>query len=263
MLWLNDAPTDSAVTGKEPWLVALEQTLGQLRHVSYRRGTQWFDWIVALLLLLATSPLIALAAVLVKLTSRGPAFYSQIRLGHEGVAYTLYKIRTMVHNCERETGPRWATRADPRIIPLGHLLRALHVDELPQLWNVLRGEMSLVGPRPERPEFVAQLEPVIPCYRSRLLVRPGLTGLAQLQLPPDSDLDSVRRKLAYDLYYVHRQSLSLDLRILASTGCYLLRVPFRITHRLLQVPSGKFVEWFYESLEAHAPPLLEAPPSQS
>jgi hypothetical protein len=101
----------------------------------------------------------------------------------------------------------------------------------------------------------------LPCYRNRLLVRPGLTGLAQLQLPPDSDLDSVRRKLAYDLYYVHRVSLLLDLRILLSTGFHLAHVPFRITRKLLQVPSGRFVEWFYESLEAHAVNALEVPPT--
>jgi lipopolysaccharide/colanic/teichoic acid biosynthesis glycosyltransferase len=197
-------------------------------------------------------------AVIVKVTSRGPVFYMQKRVGQNGVIYKLYKIRTMLHDCEGKTGPRWATHADPRITSIGRILRPLHIDELPQLWNILRGEMSLVGPRPERPEFVAQLEALLPCYHKRLQVRPGLTGLAQLQLPPDTDLESVRRKLACDLYYIHRTSLMLDLRILLGTGLHVAHIPFRITRRLLQVPTGKFVQWFLESLEAHAVNLLEA-----
>ena len=106
-----------------------------------------------------------------------------MRLGKNGRPFRLHKIRTMRHDCEKATGPRWAVPGDPRITPLGRFLRQTHLDELPQLWNVLRGEMSLVGPRPERPEFVPDLEQAIPHYRDRLLVRPGVTGLAQVQLP--------------------------------------------------------------------------------
>ena len=113
---------------------------------------------------------------------RGPVIYSQTRLGQCGRPFTIYKIRTMLPNCEATTGPRWSTADGPRITPVGQFLRRAHLDELPQLWNILRGEMSLVGPRPERPEFVTQLEQAIPCYRERLAVRPGVTGMAQIQL---------------------------------------------------------------------------------
>src|SRR5205823_10851019 len=158
--------------------------------------------------------------------SRGPVFYSQTRLGRGGRPFRIYKIRTMVHNCERQSGARWCTSGDPRITPVGRFLRATHLDELPQLWNVLRGDMSLIGPRPERPEIIAALERAIPRYHDRLLVRPGLSGLAQVQLPADTDLHSVRRKLAYDLYYVEQLGAWLDLRLALATALYLLRVPF-------------------------------------
>jgi lipopolysaccharide/colanic/teichoic acid biosynthesis glycosyltransferase len=197
---------------------------------------------LALLLLIATAPLVLVAAVLVKLTSRGPVFYSQTRLGRNGRPYAIWKLRTMLHNCECWSGPQWSTAGDPRVTPVGRILRRMHLDELPQLWNVVRGEMSLVGPRPERPEFAVQLEKLIPHYTGRLLVRPGLTGLAQIQLPPDTDIDSVRRKLAYDLYYVRRLSFWLDARILLSTGFYLLSVPFAVPRTLLRVPSRGVVE---------------------
>jgi hypothetical protein len=151
-------------------------------------------------------------------------------------------VRTMVHNCELHSGARWSTPHDPRITPLGRFLRASHVDELPQLWNVLCGDMSLVGPRPERPEFVPQLERALPHYRDRLKVRPGITGLAQIQLPPDTDLSSVRRKLRYDLYYLRHLSLLLDLKIMVCTGCKLFGIPFRLSGPLLGVPRAEAVE---------------------
>jgi len=164
-------------------------------------------------------------ALLLKLTSRGPVLYSQIRLGLNGRPFTIYKIRTMVHNCEKSSGACWSPPSDPRVTPLGCILRATHLDELPQLWNILRGDMSLVGPRPERPEFVPALERAIPNYRGRLLVRPGITGLAQVQLPPDSDIPGVRRKVAHDLYYIRHFSWWLDLRILACTVLHLSGIP--------------------------------------
>jgi lipopolysaccharide/colanic/teichoic acid biosynthesis glycosyltransferase len=144
---------------------------------------------------------------------------------------------------------RWSTAGDPRITRVGRFLRRTHVDELPQLWNVLCGHMSLVGPRPERPEFLPRLEQAIPRYRERLQVRPGLTGLAQVQLPPDSDLDSVRRKLAYDLYYIDRRGPWLDCRLLLATICYVLHLPFGITRKLLGIPSGRMVEGRYRSIK--------------
>jgi lipopolysaccharide/colanic/teichoic acid biosynthesis glycosyltransferase len=197
---------------------------------------------MALTLLLLTLPLLALTALLVKLTSRGPVLYRQTRTGKGGQPYTIIKIRTMTHNCESKTGVRWATPGDPRITWVGRWLRRTHLDELPQLWNVLRGEMSLVGPRPERPEFVVHLQQVLPDYRKRLQVLPGVTGLAQIQLAADTDLGSVRRKLVYDLYYVDRRTLWLDLRIMLSTACKVLHLPFAVSRALLQIPSGSAVE---------------------
>src|SRR5207249_2052434 len=134
------------------------------------------------------------------------------------------------------SGPRWSTAGDPRVTPLGRILRKTHIDELPQLWNVLRGDMSLVGPRPERPEFIPQLQQAIPHYRDRLLVRPGLTGLAQVQLPPDTDLGSVRIKLAYDLYYVRRRGPWLDCRILFGTAFHVAGVSWTVLGKLALIP---------------------------
>jgi lipopolysaccharide/colanic/teichoic acid biosynthesis glycosyltransferase len=196
------------------------------------------DFVLAVLLLIPTLPLMILAMVLVKLTSPGRAIYPQARMGRQGRLSTIYKIRTMVQDSERLTGPRWTAPGDPRITLVGRFLRCTHLDELPQLWNVLRGEMSLVGPRPERAEFVEQLERAIPCYRDRLLVRPGVTGLAQVQLPPDVDLNSVRRKLACDLYYIQRLNFWLDLRLLLCTALFLVGIPFAVSRRLLRVPTG-------------------------
>jgi lipopolysaccharide/colanic/teichoic acid biosynthesis glycosyltransferase len=189
-----------------------------------------------------TAPLIILAAVVVKLTSRGPVFYSQTRTGKDGDPYSIYKIRTMTHNCESITGARWSLPGDSRITRVGRFLRSSHLDELPQLWNVLRGEMSLVGPRPERPEFVGRLQQVFPDYCARLKVRPGVTGLAQIQLPADTDLASVGRKLAVDLYYVNRRTWWLDLRIILATMCKVLAIPFAVPRLLLQLPGADAVE---------------------
>src|SRR5262249_19201355 len=152
------------------------------------------------------------------LTSRGPVFYSQTRLGKDGKPFVIQKLRTMVNNCEALTGARWATPGDPRVIPVGRLLRELHLDELPQLWNVLRGEMSMVGPRPERRGLVRTRERAPPHYRERLGVGPGTPGMAQVHLPADTDLASVRRKLAFDLYYVRHQNPWLDLKLIGCTA---------------------------------------------
>ncbi|QEL15547.1 sugar transferase [Limnoglobus roseus] len=156
----------------------------------------------AVALLIATAPVIALTALLVRLTSRGPAFYVQTRVGRGGRLFRIYKLRTMGHNCEAHSGACWSKPGDTRITRLGRFLRATHLDELPQLWNVLRGDMSLVGPRPERPELIPYLAANVEGYVHRLAVRPGVTGLAQLWLPADTGLDSVRQKLAQDLHYV-------------------------------------------------------------
>jgi lipopolysaccharide/colanic/teichoic acid biosynthesis glycosyltransferase len=222
------------------------QPIGLPHRQHYARCKTLLETGLTLVLLVPAVLLIVTAALFVKLTSRGPIFYLQKRVGRKGQPYTIYKIRTMYHDCERSTGPRWATVRDPRITLVGHWLRRLHIDELPQLWNVLRGEMNLVGPRPERPEIAQHLKRLIPRYEERWVLRPGLTGLAQVQLPPDCDVDSVRTKLAHDLYYVQHLDLFLDLRILLSTGCYLLGMPFSWTNRLLRLPGGAGVEEAYQ-----------------
>jgi lipopolysaccharide/colanic/teichoic acid biosynthesis glycosyltransferase len=221
---------------------------GEVGRSWYLRCKVVVEFLTAAALLVLTAPLILLSALLVKLTSQGPAFYTQTRLGRSGRPYTIYKLRTMTNNCERQSGVRWATANDPRITPLGRFLRKSHLDELPQLWNVLKGDMSLVGPRPERPEFVPALEKAFPHYRQRLLVRPGVTGLAQIQLPADTDLESVRRKLAYDLFYVRHASLWLDLRILAGTAFKMVGTPFPFLRKLFLMPSVEVIEDAYRSL---------------
>jgi lipopolysaccharide/colanic/teichoic acid biosynthesis glycosyltransferase len=219
------------------------------------RGPVWYDpckaaveFCACLVMLVLAAPVIVLAAALVKLTSRGPAFYTQTRLGQGGRPYTIYKLRSMFHDCERLSGARWSSAGDPRVTFLGRWLRRSHIDELPQLWNVLRGEMSLVGPRPERPEFIPQLEEALPLYHLRHAVRPGVTGLAQVLLPPDTDLESVRRKLAYDLYYVHNCNPWLDLQLLATTAVFLLGLPYSLVAKFFFLPSSEMVERAYRKL---------------
>jgi len=205
------------------------------------------EFVFALLLLAMTAPLILLGVVLVKLTSRGPALYLQTRVGYGGRPFTIYKLRTMVRDSESLSGACWSKPGDARITAVGRWLRRTHIDELPQLWNVLRGDMGLIGPRPERPEFVPQLEQAIPLYRARLGVRPGLSGLAQVQLPPDTDLESVRLKLAYDLYYLRNASWWLDLRIHLATGFHMLGVPFSLIRKTFAFAERQTIEQSYRS----------------
>jgi lipopolysaccharide/colanic/teichoic acid biosynthesis glycosyltransferase len=228
--------------------------LQPLRHRWYVWGKVVADFVLAAMISLPALPIVLLAALAVKLTSRGPAFYSQTRLGLHGVPFTIYKLRTMIHNCESLTGPRWSIPGDPRVTAIGWFLRAAHLDELPQLLNVLRGQMSLIGPRPERPEFVPELERALPAYRQRLQVRPGVTGLAQVQLPPDTDLGSVRKKLAHDLYYVRYLSPWLDVRLLACTAFYAVGIPFRLLSKALHVPDSAVVERAMQDMLVEAAP---------
>jgi len=206
------------------------------------------DFTAALTLLVITGPIMALVAILVRLTSRGPAFYSQARTGRGGRMFTIYKIRTMVDNCESLTGPRWTMPGDPRITPIGWVLRRTHLDELPQLFNIIKGEMSLIGPRPERPEFVATLERLLPGYAARHRVLPGITGLAQVQLPPDTDIESVRNKLEYDLHFVRHGGPLLDLRIVLATALHICGMSFERLRKLRIVPSPQPA--------SESPPLL-------
>lgn len=219
------------------------------RGASIRPPNRWYptvkaavEFLVALLLAGIALPLVALCALAIRLTSRGPAFYLQTRVGKGGRLFTICKLRTMVDNCESLTGPRWCIPGDPRVTRVGRFLRASHLDELPQLLNVLRGEMALIGPRPERPEFIPELERALPAYRQRLQVRPGVTGLAQIKLPADTDLNSVRRKLAHDLWYVERLGPWLDLRLLAGTALYAAGLRPRLVGLLVGIPDTPIVE---------------------
>jgi lipopolysaccharide/colanic/teichoic acid biosynthesis glycosyltransferase len=194
------------------------------------------DFVLAALMLVPALPLLVACVVLVRLTSRGPAIYTQARVGRGGVVFTLYKVRTMYHDCERLTGPTWCTPGDSRITPVGRVLRKLHLDELPQLFNVLKGEMSLVGPRPERPEIVSRLREQVVGYDRRHAVRPGITGFAQIHLPPDSCVRSVRNKLVYDLFYVRHRSVRMELFVLFATGLKMFGLK-RLYYRAPRVPT--------------------------
>jgi sugar transferase (PEP-CTERM system associated) len=168
--------------------------------------------------LVAGMPLMLLIAAAVRLTSRGPALYHQRRVGLHGRVFTLHKFRTMKVDAEAESGPVWASKSgDPRVTSIGGLLRRMRFDELPQLWNVLKGEMSLVGPRPERPEFVNELTQQIPYYRQRHVVRPGVTGWAQVRYTYGASREDALEKLQYDLFYIKHLSIAQDLFIIFNT----------------------------------------------
>lgn len=175
------------------------------------------DILFSLTLLVLAAPLMLLTAVLIKLDSPGPVFYRQYRVGLFGTTFTILKFRSMRVDAEVAGSPKWACLRDPRVTRIGSFLRLVRIDELPQLFNVLRGEMSLIGPRPERPEFVDQLAAVIPHYHDRSFVKPGITGWAQINFPYGASIDDARMKLSYDLYYLKHRSFFLDLLILAST----------------------------------------------
>lgn len=176
-----------------------------------------FDVCVAMIGLSAASPLLLAAAFLVKATSSGPIIFRQTRVGKNGKTFELFKLRTMVQDAEKNTGPVWASVNDPRVTPIGGFLRKSHIDELPQLINVLQGHMSLIGPRPERPEFVSRLSREISDYQKRLAVRPGITGLSQVKHSYDATLRDVRKKIKLDLLYIKRMCFLTDMRILFNT----------------------------------------------
>lgn len=204
-----------------------------IRPTRYLFHKQLCDRALAFLLLIPAMPLIAIMILLVRATSSGPGIFSQVRVGLNGELFRIYKIRTMRSDAESRCGAVWATNNDSRVTPLGRILRKSHLDELPQLINVVRGEMSLVGPRPERPEFVDVLARRIPRYCDRLLVRPGITGLAQVILPPDCDLNSVRRKLEYDREYIRAATLWTDVRLMVYTAGRLFKIPEKPLLRLV------------------------------
>jgi sugar transferase (PEP-CTERM system associated) len=172
--------------------------------------------LVALIGAILSLPIVLLTAILIKLDSKGPVFYRQERVGENGRPFTLLKFRSMRVDAE-EAGPVWASKGDDRVTRLGRIIRKIRVDEIPQFWNILRGEMNFVGPRPERPHFVAQLASEIPYYEQRHLIPPGLTGWAQIKYPYGASIEDARQKLQYDLFYVKNQSLILDAIVLFET----------------------------------------------
>jgi len=175
------------------------------------------DIAVSLFVLVIGSPVWLATALAVKATSPGPAIYKQERVGRNGKNYIMYKFRSMYLNAESRTGPQWASENDPRITPAGRFIRKTRLDEIPQFINVLKGEMSLVGPRPERPFFVERLKQEIPWYVRRIKMKPGITGWAQVKQGYDSSIEDVKQKVLYDLYYFENMSLALDIKILLRT----------------------------------------------
>ncbi|MDW8325260.1 MAG: sugar transferase [Anaerolineales bacterium] len=211
------------ITGRVPldhlnadWVIAayMDESRTRLTYLLIKR---FLDIALALIGLALLAVLLPFIALLIRLESPGPVFYRQTRLGRGGRPFTLYKFRSMVTNAEADGKARWATSDDDRVTKVGAFLRRSRLDEAPQFWNVLRGEMSLVGPRPERPEFIEELEREIPFYRARLIVQPGLTGWAQVNYGYTSTIADAAIKLQWDLYYIKHRSLWFDLLILWRT----------------------------------------------
>jgi exopolysaccharide biosynthesis polyprenyl glycosylphosphotransferase len=200
---------------RDGWLI-LAHGFDLLHHSIQLRAKRVIDLVLSFVLMLALSPLMLVAAIAIKFDSKGPVFYRQARTGLNGVTFTLYKFRTMIKDAEK-SGARWAAKNDPRVTRVGRFLRITRIDELPQLWNVLLGQMSFIGPRPERPDFNSELEAAIPYYDLRYLVKPGITGWAQVLYPYGASVDDAREKLQYDLYYIKNYSVMLDLVILIRT----------------------------------------------
>jgi sugar transferase (PEP-CTERM system associated) len=213
---MYEAATRRVCTGKiQPSQLIFTSELGPRR--SALAFHDLYSFVLGLVGLVVTLPLMLLVAIAVRLTSPGPVIYKQRRVGLNGHSFNLYKFRSMYVNAEAGTGAVWAQKDDPRITPLGKWLRRLRLDEMPQFWNVVAREMAIVGPRPERPEFVETLAVQIPYYRQRLAVKPGITGWAQINHKyGDSDLDAMV-KLEYDLYYIKHVSLALDAYIIFHT----------------------------------------------
>jgi lipopolysaccharide/colanic/teichoic acid biosynthesis glycosyltransferase len=210
---------------------------------AYHRKKRVLDVILASVALVALLPVFVLVAIAVRLDSRGPALYKQERVGLDrrrgagvtpirgnrrkkqsyGKPFTIYKFRSMVSDAEKHTGPVWAKERDPRCTRIGALLRRTHLDEIPQLINVLRGEMSMVGPRPERPQIFGDLVAQIPEYALRVRTLPGITGIAQIKNGYDDSLKSAGRKIQYDLYYIRKGTAAMDVRIMMATALVLAR----------------------------------------
>ncbi|MFH1046831.1 MAG: sugar transferase [Patescibacteria group bacterium] len=202
-----------------PWLVNNFKDMHKREFEILKRLR---DFVGAMIIGFGLSGILLVVAGAVRASSHGPIFYRQTRVGKDGRQFTLIKFRTMREDAERD-GPQWSTKNDDRVTPVGRVLRHTHLDELPQIWNIIRGDMSFIGPRPERPEFVGQLEEQIPYYSIRHLVRPGVSGWAQVNYRYGASVDDSARKLAYDLYYIKRRNHLLDLKIALKTAATVFR----------------------------------------
>lgn len=184
---------------------------------SFERFKRYTDLLLSVLGLTIASPILLLSAIMIKTTSKGPVIYKQERVGKGGAIFNIYKLRTMCVDAEKETGAVWAKKNDTRITPIGRILRKCHIDEIPQFFNVIKGQMSIVGPRPERPEMVRDLKILILDYEKRLQVKPGITGLAQVKHKYDETIADVKKKIKYDLLYIKKMCWLVEIRILAQT----------------------------------------------
>ena len=195
----------------------LENTGFEIYHNNFNlKAKRLLDLFFAMLIGIFAAPVIILAAIIVKLESKGPIFFIQERIGEGNRKFNIVKFRSMTTDAEKN-GPQWASKNDNRVTKFGKIMRATRIDELPQLWNVLRGEMSFVGPRPEREFFIQQLEKEIPYYNLRHTVKPGLTGWAQVMYPYGASVEDAYRKLQYDLYYIKHHSIPFDVKVLLKT----------------------------------------------
>jgi len=213
---------DTRPIAPEPGSLAIISTgfcgwLIRFARKRFKEFKRFFDMFVGSFGLVVAAPVMGMTALIIKLVSPGPAFFKQERVGKDGEIFEIYKLRTMRLDAEKETGPVWAKEDDPRYIKYGKLIRKLHLDELPQLFNVLKGDMSIVGPRPERPVFVDRLSGEIKEYQKRLRVKPGITGLAQVAHKYDETIRDVKKKVKFDLLYIREMCLTVDMRILFRT----------------------------------------------
>jgi len=205
------------------------------KNERYFKFKYLFESFAATCLLAVLWPFILVLWLAVKATSPGTGFYTQTRVGLEGKVFKVVKLRSMCCNAEAGGKCKWSNKADKRVTPLGKILRKLHLDELPQLWNVACGEMSLVGPRPERPEITVFLEQRIPYYHRRHSVKPGITGLSQVNLEPDEHINSTRKKQILDVRYIRNASILLDMRLLFATSVRVIGIPGTVAMTLARL----------------------------
>jgi lipopolysaccharide/colanic/teichoic acid biosynthesis glycosyltransferase len=229
---INPVKRSQPLAVTHPTLYPLPYPPGKLiGHLQYAYYKRCFDLLTSGVALFLFAPIMCVIALLVKWTSPGPVFYTQDRVTQYDRVFRIYKFRTMTHQAERQTGPTWVQPQDPRVTPLGRLLRNTHLDELPQLINILRGDMSMVGPRPERPMFVTQFKAdKIPHYAYRHLVKSGLTGYAQLQ-NPNPAMEGIFQKTQDDLWYIEHWSLLLDWVLCWQTAIYFFHSCLHVTRQ--------------------------------